>query len=255
MFEQATLSRGPAGARAWTAFLGFTTQVALVSFAVLVPMVWPQVLPTARILETLTPPVPLAPPPKALGSEMRKMPARPNVYRPVFNGHTLIMPTHVPTSPIPVIQDDPVGFVTGGLPFSTGGGGTGVPGGLPLIVGTVVPVMPPRIPVPVAIKPPEPASVIHRYREGGRVALGALLHRAEPPYPAIAKTARVSGVVELECVVGVDGRVQEVKVKSGNPLLIRAAVDAAWQWVYAPSKLNGDPIEIVTNLTFTFKLN
>jgi outer membrane biosynthesis protein TonB len=61
--------------------------------------------------------------------------------------------------------------------------------------------------------------------------------------------------VELECVVGVDGHIQEVKVKSGNPLLIHAAVDAAWQWIYAPSKLNGVPIEIVTMLTFTFKLN
>jgi protein TonB len=97
--------------------------------------------------------------------------------------------------------------------------------------------------------------VTRRYKEGGRVALGALLHRIDPPYPTIAKAARVSGVVELECVVGVDGRIQEVKVKSGNPLLIHAAVDAAWQWVYAPSKLNGDPVEIITNLTFTFKLN
>ncbi|MEI9972425.1 MAG: energy transducer TonB [Ignavibacteriota bacterium] len=85
--------------------------------------------------------------------------------------------------------------------------------------------------------------------------LGAPLHRAEPQYPPIAKAAHISGTVELECVVGVDGRIQQVKVKSGNPLLITAAVNAAWQWVYGPSKLNGVPIEIVTMLTFSFKLN
>ena len=62
MFEQSTLNNGPAGARAWTTFFGLTTQVALVSFAMLVPMVWPQVLPTAHLLETLTPPLPPAPP-------------------------------------------------------------------------------------------------------------------------------------------------------------------------------------------------
>ena len=85
--------------------------------------------------------------------------------------------------------------------------------------------------------------------------LGPLLHRVEPPYPSLAKAAHVSGVVELVCVVGPDGRMREVTAKAGNPLLIRAAMDAAWQWVYGPSKLNGVPIEIVTNLTFTFKLN
>jgi periplasmic protein TonB len=106
----------------------------------------------------------------------------------------------------------------------------------------------------VVIASPAPP-VIPRYKEGGNVKLGAVLHRVEPPYPPIARAARVSGSVELECVVGVDGHIQEVKVKSGNPLLIHAAVDAAWQWVYAPSKLNDVPIEIVTMLTFTFKLN
>jgi TonB family protein len=56
-------------------------------------------------------------------------------------------------------------------------------------------------------------------------------------------------------VVGTDGRILEVKTKSGNPLLVRAAVEAVWQWAYEPSRLNGVPIEIVTNITVSFKLN
>jgi hypothetical protein len=81
MFEQATLTIGPAGKRVWTTMLGVTTQVALVSFAVLAPMVWPQVLPTARFLETLAPPLPPAPPPKPLGGEVRQRPSRPVMVR------------------------------------------------------------------------------------------------------------------------------------------------------------------------------
>ena len=102
---------------------------------------------------------------------------------------------------------------------------------------------------------PETAPAIPRLRVGGDVHLGMVLHKAEPSYPPIAKAARISGDVELECVVGVDGRIHEVHVKSGNPLLVQAAADAAWQWVYAPSKLNSVPIEIVTILKFSFKLN
>ena len=88
----------------------------------------------------------------------------------------------------------------------------------------------------------EPVAAIPRLRTGGNVHLGQVLAQAEPQYPQIAKAARIAGEVELECVVGVDGHIQEVKVISGHPMLVRAAVDAAWQWVYGPSQLNGSPL-------------
>jgi periplasmic protein TonB len=251
MFEQLTLSNGPAGRRAWTTCFGITTQVAVVSLAMMVPMVWPQVLPTARLLETLTPPLPPAPAPRPLL-------AREAIVRTAIRvpwSLTAYQPSTVPTR-IYEIVDEPVGTGVVGSPAGSSiGSDTGVVGSiLQDMSRNIMPVAPPRIATPVA-PTPAPAPVIHRYKEGGNVMLGAVLHRAEPPYPQIAKAARVSGSVQLECVVGVDGHIQEVKVKSGNPLLIRAAVDAAWQWVYAPSKLNSVPIEIVTILTFTFKLN
>jgi protein TonB len=254
MFEQSTLSNGPAGVRAWTTFFGLTTQVALVSLATLAPMVWPQVLPTARLLETLMPPLPPAPPPRQLGSEMKRVASRPGAIRPAFRNGALIAPTHIPTDPIPVIEDEPVGAPNIGIPAGMGGPAAGIPGGILQTLANAAPAGPPRTAAPV-VPAPVLAPVIPRYRAGGNVMLGAVLHRAEPRYPPIAIAAHSSGRVELECVVGVDGHIQEVKVKSGNPLLIHAAVDAAWQWAYAPSKLNGVPIEIVTILTFTFKLN
>jgi protein TonB len=251
MFEQSTLSNGPAGVRAWTTFFGLTTQVALVSLAMLVPMVWPQVLPTARLLETLTPPLPPAPPPTRL--QTRAAIVRTAIRVPW--SLTAYQPAAVPTR-IYEIVDEPVGTGVVGSPVGPNiGSDIGVVGSiLQDMSRNALLVPPPRIATPVATSP-GPVPVIARYKEGGNVKLGSVLHRAEPPYPQIARAARVSGSVELECVVGVDGRIQEVKVKSGNPLLIHAAVDAAWQWVYTPSKLNGVPIEIVTLLTFTFKLN
>lgn len=254
MFEQATLSTGPAGKRVWTTMLGVTSQVALVSFAALAPMVWPQVLPTARFLESLAPPLPPAPPPKPLGGDVKRPVTHAKIVRNTGWSTLFVEPRRVPTGPIPTIQDEPSGPVVVGVPE-----GFGRPDG---VVGNIIQglarntalAVPPAIP---KSKPavPEASPVTPRYIVGGNVRLGALLHKAEPPYPQIARAAHVSGAVELECVVGVDGHISEVKVKSGNPLLVRAAVEAAWQWVYAPSKLNGVPIEIVTILTFTFKLN
>jgi len=250
MFEQATLSNRP-GTRAWTALLGLASQFALVSLAMIVPMVYPQVMPTARILATLTPLVP--PAPRQLG-EVRRTAVRTLRAAP-WSG-TVYHPVTIPPRVYPIVDEPEGAGVVGSPAGSNAGPDIGVVGSiLQDLSRNIAPVALPRIAQPVTAPVPEPAPVIRRYREGGNVQLGALLHRVEPAYPQLARQARVSGVVELECVVGIDGHIQEVKVKSGHPLLIRAAVDAAWHWVYAPSKLNGVPIEIVTNLIFTFRLN
>lgn len=251
MFEQATLTNGPAGKRVWTTMLGVTTQVALVSFAVLVPMVWPQVLPTARFLETLAPPLP-PPAPRPLGGEAKQRPSRPVMVRVSRN---IYIPQIIPDR-IPIIVDEPTGPMAVGIPQTFGGPSTGGVGSIADLVPGVSPVVAPPVarpmPKPASI---EPAPIIRRYKEGGNVKLGAALNRVQPPYPPLARATHTFGNVELECVVGVNGRIQDVKVRSGNPLLVKAAVEAAWQWVYAPSKLNDMPIEIVTILTFSFKLN
>jgi protein TonB len=255
MFEQAVLTNGPAGKRALTTFLGLTSQVALVSLAALVPMVWPQVLPLARLEIALAPPVP--PGPKHLGDE-KKLPARPvtkDAPWPLSKYQPARVPDHIATN-VPEVQPTELS-VPGSFASDATGQSDGVIGGVmqSLAVESARTIVPPAIEKPVAKPPVETAPVIRRYTQGGNIKLGALLHKAEPPYPAMAKAARVSGDVVLECVVGVDGRVHEVKVKSGNPLLVKAAVDAAWQWAYAPTQLNSVPIEIVTILTFSFKLN
>jgi protein TonB len=255
MFEQATIANGPAGKRVWTTVLGMTSQVALVGFAVLAPMVWPQVLPLAKLEINLAPPLP--PGPRHLGEERPKQPARTTVVRTPFRSLLDYQPPRVPDH-VAMLDEEPArAFVAGSLP----GNGSGVPDGVPGAFWRDLPINAPRVPPPhieeKAAATPAPTAPVEvpRYRVGGLVQLGRTLHKGEAVYPPIARAAHASGNVELECVVGTDGHVHEVKVKSGNPLLVRAAVEAAWQWVYAPSQLNGVPIEIVTILTFSFKLN
>src|SRR5580698_2773206 len=126
MFEQATLTNGPASARAWTTFLGLSSQLALVTLAVLAPMVWPQMLPTAHILEILAPPLPPGPAPRHLGGEVKLRPSRPGVV--MFN-RGFYIPARVPNSPIPIIDDEPTGPPMVGIPLGMGGPGGGIPGG------------------------------------------------------------------------------------------------------------------------------
>jgi protein TonB len=61
-------------------------------------------------------------------------------------------------------------------------------------------------------------------------------------------------VVVLEAVIGRDGRIarENIRVITGHPLLQQAAIDAVSQWVYKPTELNGQPVEIVTTITVNF---
>jgi protein TonB len=86
------------------------------------------------------------------------------------------------------------------------------------------------------------------------VAQGLLSNRVSPVYPAVARAARVQGIVILQALIGKDGQVKELSVVSGPPLLQSAAIDAVKQWVYRPYLLNGDPVEVMTTVNVVFTL-
>ena len=91
-------------------------------------------------------------------------------------------------------------------------------------------------------------------RVGGAVKAPTQISKVPPVYPAIAQSARVSGVVILEALIGVDGRVADAKVLRSIPLLDQAALDAVRQWAYTPTLLNGVPVPVVMTVTVTFSL-
>jgi protein TonB len=90
---------------------------------------------------------------------------------------------------------------------------------------------------------------------GARLMQAKLISQTVPVYPADAKSARISGTVELAAVIGQDGHVQELKVVSGHPLLRMAALDAVKTWVYEPTLLNERPISVSTTIDVVFSLN
>jgi TonB family protein len=89
---------------------------------------------------------------------------------------------------------------------------------------------------------------------GGNVEPGRLLTRSIPIYPALAKTARIQGIVVLEAAISETGELENITVVSGHPLLIDSAVEAVRQWRYEPAKLDGIPTRSSVRISVNFKL-
>jgi protein TonB len=86
------------------------------------------------------------------------------------------------------------------------------------------------------------------------VAQGLQIKRVQPEYPAAARQSRIQGAVELQATIGKDGSISSLKQLSGDRVLGRAALDAVKQWKYRPYLLDGQPVEIQTQITVNFKL-
>ncbi|HZT38015.1 MAG TPA: energy transducer TonB [Bryobacteraceae bacterium] len=94
-----------------------------------------------------------------------------------------------------------------------------------------------------------------RIRVGGNVQEHNLIHKVDPEYPPLARQASIQGTVRFNATIGKDGRVTELQLVSGHPLLVQAATEAVRQWVYKPTLLNGNPVEVVTTIDVNFTLN
>jgi len=91
-------------------------------------------------------------------------------------------------------------------------------------------------------------------RVGGRVKAPVKTKDVKPVYPAIARTARVAGVVTVEATIGPDGKVIGTKIVRSVPMLDQAALDAVQQWEYTPTLLNGEPVSLLVTATINFTL-
>jgi TonB family protein len=89
-------------------------------------------------------------------------------------------------------------------------------------------------------------------RVGGRIQTPNKIKDVKPVYPAIARSARVSGAVTIEATIGPDGKVADAKVVRSIPLLDQAALDAVRQWEYTPTLLNGVPVPVIVTVTINF---
>jgi TonB family protein len=81
-----------------------------------------------------------------------------------------------------------------------------------------------------------------------------LIRQIQPIYPPLAKQARIQGTVIMNAAIAKDGTVQNLTVVSGHPLLVQAAMDAVRQWVYQPTLVNGQPVEVSAQVNLNFTL-
>lgn len=143
-------------------------------------------------------------------------------------------------------NSDPVGGPSG--PVGPGTGGVGGP-----IGGTA----PPKVVVPDTDEPPPPTPTPAPKPKtivSGGVLNGKAISKPQPPYPAIARAARASGVVVVSVTVDESGKVVSARGVSGHPLLINAAVQSAYGWRFSPTMLSGQPVKVNGTITFNFTL-
>jgi protein TonB len=89
---------------------------------------------------------------------------------------------------------------------------------------------------------------------GGNVQAARLINRVQPVYPEEASKEKISGTVKLHVVIAKDGKIQQIQVVSGHPLLVQSAIDAVRQWQYQPTLLNGQSVEVDTQVDVIFSL-
>jgi protein TonB len=247
MFEQTFVDAAGKTNKSWTVTLSFAAEFAAMGVVILVPLIWTEVLPKAQSMNSLTAPAPPpAPPPPAPAPKMRQARLAPRaLYRAALEAPPAI-PTRVAMfSDYPVLPQagvDEVSFPGATLAGTAAAFSNGIG-----IGGPPPPSAPPK--ADVKSKPETPLPV------GGNVQSAKLIKNPAPAYPAIAKSARIQGTVVLQAIIGKDGAVRNLKVVSAaSPLLVPSAMDAVKQWVYRPTLLNWEPVEVITEITVIFAL-
>jgi len=233
----------------WVAAIG--VHFAILAVLLIMPLYFTAGLDYHRLnLKFLaTPMMPAGPPPPPMASAAAR-PARVAPVR-VFNAGKLTAPTFIPKAILNTHEtagpapDDAMMGVPGGVPGGIPGGQVG--GVLGGVLGGVMKGVPPPVPV-AATGPKAPVRV------GGDVKPPRLLFGPAPDYPSLARQARLSGVVVIEAIIDEHGNVTGMRVVSGHPLLIQAAMSAVSKRKYEPTILDGEPtpIDLRVEVSFSF---
>jgi protein TonB len=219
--------------------MSFGVQTVALGLLLLLPLIYTEGLPALRWMTSPLPtPAPIAP---AVAARPSHTPAA--ARSELLNG-ILMQPPHIPLVTLQVNEGNaPPAPGDGEISGLGHVGGSGLPNGvLNSIVSTN------------SFLPPPPRTVARRPRISTMME-GNLIHRVQPAYPPIAKAAGIQGTVVLRAIISKEGTIENLAVQSGHPLLVKAALEAVSQWRYRPYLLNGDPLEVETQVTVNFVLN
>ena len=225
--------------RSWTTLTSFGLQALAVGVLLVVPLLTTVGLPSARTVST---PISMGRPDPGPASPTHGV--RSTTVQIIPYSGQIRFPRHMPTS-IPTGDDgsqttgyqgpvDPYAYVGPSI-----GSGPGFP--IPFTGGTR------------ALPTPPPPTITRQFRTSSMLQ-GSLIRRVEPQYPSLARTARIQGPVVLEALISKEGTMQNLRLVSGHPLLVPAAINAVSQWRYRPYILNGEAIEVETQITVNFVL-
>ena len=243
MFEEMVIS-SPKSKRTnkpWTVVVSMILQVFFLVILILIPLIYTEALPRAMMSSILlAPPPPPPPPPPPAAVQVVKI--KPVVR--LMDAGKLVAPKVIPKD-VNIIKEEELppdaGMqgIAGGVPGGVAGGSMG--GVLGGVIGG-------------GKAPPPPKITPKRVMVGGNVQAARLVNKVQPLYPPLARQTRISGTVKLHAIIGKDGSVQQLVMVSGHPLLVQAALDAVRQWRYQPTLLNGEPVEVDTEIDVIFSL-
>ena len=245
MFEEMVVSnaKNKKTNKPWTVFISMLLQIAFLALLILIPLIYTEALPKtlmSSILLAPPPPPPPPPPPAAV----QVVHVKPVAH--LMEAGKLVAPKAIPKD-VKIIKEEEappdVGAgMVGGVPGGVAGGSMGgVIGGVIGGAGSTA-------------APPPPKVNPKRITVGGNVQAAHLVNRVQPVYPPLARQTRISGTVKLHAIIGKNGAVEQLQVVSGHPLLVQSALDAVKQWRYQPTLLNGEPVEVDTEIDVIFSL-
>jgi periplasmic protein TonB len=244
MFEDSLLESGGRlkTKRGRTTTVAFLFEVALVGILVLIPLVFTEALPKQQLMTFLVAPPPPPPPPPPAAAPVKVV---KQIQTDIVNGQ-LRTPTKIPQkvqmikeeeAPPPVMASSGVvGGVPGGVPGGQMGG----------VIGGIISSTPMAVP---KVATPQ------RVRVSQGVSTGLLVKKTQPVYPPLARQARIQGTVVLQAEISKTGDIQNLRLISGHPMLAPAAIEAVKQWKYKPYLLNGEPVEVETQVQVNFTLS
>lgn len=225
--------------RGWTTLMSFALQAVALGCLLLLPLFYIEGLPKLALIGRILAP---APPPAAPPAPPR--PSSPSAPQSNLMGNRLISPQRIPPA-VTMLTDvaPPLAMVD---PYAVGvRHGFGDPHGRGAVIDGIGDSN-------VALPPPAPT--VH-HPPTSHMMEGNLIYRVQPEYPALARQVRVQGLVVLRAVISRDGAIENLQVVSGHPLLIPSALNAVRQWRYRPYVLNGEPVEVETEVKVNFILS
>ncbi len=227
--------------RSWTTLTSFGLQTLVIGVLLLVPL-WKTVgLPSVRVLPT---PVSWGAPPAEAPRVHRQN--IPTIVQSNLADNVLVAPREIPNHVAQIeeaVAPPQVSFNAPGVP---GGTGDGSRDGVWRSFGDPSNRL---VPLPV----PAPVPTARPFRTSKMLA-GSLVQRIQPEYPYPAKMAHVQGEVVLAAVISKEGTIENLRVVKGHPMLVRGAIEAVSRWRYRPYILNGEPVEVETQIIVNFTL-